>query len=49
MTCPKTEIAAGQSNDAAEPASVMPVTLNPAVTPEEEKAALETLYAKLGF
>jgi hypothetical protein len=49
MTCPKTEVAAGQSQNTTEPASVMPVTLNPAVTPEEEKAALEALYAKLGF
>jgi hypothetical protein len=49
MTCPKTEVAAGQPQTASEPASVMPVTLNPAVTPEEEQAALEALYAKLGF
>ena len=49
MTCPKTEVAAGQSQTTTEPASVMPATLNPAVTPEEEKAALEALYAKLGF
>lgn len=49
MTCPKTEVAAGQSQNTTEPASVMPATLNPAVTPEEEQAALEALYAKLGF
>ena len=49
MTCPKTEVAAGQPKIAAEPTSVMPATLNPAVTPEEEQAALEALYAKLGF
>ena len=49
MTCPKTEVAAGQSQTTTEPASVMPVTLNSAVTPEEEQAALEALYAKLGF
>ena len=49
MTCPKTEMATGQSKIAAEPASIMPVTLNPSVTPEEEQAALEALYAKLGF
>ena len=49
MTCPKNEIAAGQPQNTTEPASVMPATLNPAVTPEEEQAALEALYAKLGF
>ena len=49
MTCPKTEVAAGQSQTTTEPASVMPVTLNSAVTPEEEQAALEALYAKFGF
>lgn len=49
MTCPKTEVAVGQPQNTTEPASVMPVTLNSAVTPEEEQAALEALYEKLGF
>lgn len=49
MTCPKTEVATGQSKNAAEADTTMPATLNPAVTPEEEQAALEALYAKLGL
>lgn len=49
MTCPKNEITVGQPKNATETGPAQPVTVNPATTPEEEQAALDLLYEKLGF